>query len=228
MRTSISTRSGTSSTMRSTASSPSPALADDLDVGLVLEHEPHAAPEQRVRVGEQDSNRRLGRKTSCTRRRNAQPLASMSPSSTVAPAVDHRGAAGVGDGEQEEVVAEQLHLERGLLDAHRLHVELLASSPRPTRRRRPRRRSSSSASSRPSGDAAAAAAPRALRARDAVAAPDPALVQPPHLLLDLVERAIERDHVLGGRRGALHEMLAHVHEDLARVRVSARRVGCCS
>ena len=32
-------------------------LADHLDVGLVFEHEPHAAPEQRVRIGEQDANR---------------------------------------------------------------------------------------------------------------------------------------------------------------------------
>ena len=36
---------------------PVTGLADDLDVGLVLEHEPHAAPEQRVRIGEQDAYR---------------------------------------------------------------------------------------------------------------------------------------------------------------------------
>ena len=145
----------------------------------------------------------------------------------VAAAVDHRRATGLGVREQEEVVAEQLHLERGLLDVHRLHAELLGLHERPRRvlgavvvDRRRRRRSSA-------GSAAPAAAGRARASRSrAVPAADPPLVQPAHLLLDLVERPVERDRVLGRRRGALHEVLAHVHEDLARVRVlgSARRV----
>ena len=61
MRTSINTRSGTSSTMQLDRVEPVAGLADDFDVGLVLEHEPHTTPEQRVRVGEQYPYRRLDR-----------------------------------------------------------------------------------------------------------------------------------------------------------------------
>ena len=49
-------------------------LADDLDVGLVLEHEPHAAPEQRVRVDEQDSDRRRRSEPRPRPRRSARRL----------------------------------------------------------------------------------------------------------------------------------------------------------
>ena len=51
----------------------------------------------------------------------------------------------------------------------------------------------------------------------AAAAATPAPVQAAHLLLDLVERPVERDHMIDARRRSFHELLAHVHEDLARV-----------
>ena len=44
-------------------------------------------------------------------------------------------------------------------------------------------------------------------------------MQAPHLHLDLVERDVERNDVIGAGALSLHQVLVEVHEDLARVRV---------
>src|SRR6185437_4890785 len=113
-------------------------------------------------------------------------------------AVDHRRAAGLGVGEEIEVVAEQLHLQRGLFGVHRLHVELLRLHDDLRRVFRTEHTVAvlverfAGLGGRPSGTR-----PRA------VATADTARVQAAHLLLDLLERAVERERVLRGRSGAL-------------------------
>ena len=56
IRTSIRTMSGVVSTVFCTASAPSLGLADDVDVGLLLEHHLQPAPEQRVVVDDENAD----------------------------------------------------------------------------------------------------------------------------------------------------------------------------
>ena len=75
-------------------------------------------------------------------------------------------------------------------------------------------------SSSPGSGAVAISPLAAARLARTLAFVDPPFVQPAHLVVDLVEREVERGLEFGGRRSALHQVMVDVHEDLARVRVA--------
>src|SRR5258708_36776200 len=131
MLTSSSTRSGTSSTMRSTASSPSlhsPTTSMSRSSSRTRRtprRNSACGSAKRTRIGDSAPVEVISW-MSRTRAPHSSAACLDETEATVAPAIDHGAAAGVGEGEEEEVVTEQLHLQCGLLDAHRLDVELLA------------------------------------------------------------------------------------------------------
>src|SRR5439155_13263675 len=116
MRTSISTTSGASSTMQSTASCPSPVSPTTT---MSASSSSTSRPPRRNGACGSASRTRIGASTVTS------PGGLDQAEATVSPAVDHGRDARVGVGEEEEVVAEQLHLEHGFLDVHGLHAELL-------------------------------------------------------------------------------------------------------
>jgi len=128
------------------------------------------------------------------------------PELTVAPAVEHRRPTGAGHREQEEVVAEQLHLERGFLRGHRFDGDLLRLDDRELIGLGFGGRVGHRTAVVPGGTGG-------------VPAVDTTLVKASHLLLDLFERDVERGVVVPRGGVPLHQVLVDVDEDLALVRV---------
>src|SRR5262249_32964947 len=108
--------------------------------------------------------------------------------------------------EQEEVVTQQLHLQRRFLGVHRLDRE-----PFPLRDRRCTRFFRLAFFGVRIGTTTR---PRA------GAAVDTAFVEATHLAFDLVERKVECGGAFRGGGGALHEVMVDMNEDLTRVRVA--------
>ena len=220
----MTTTSGRSRTERSSASSPSTASPATSMSSMPGERETEAFTEQRVLVDEEHTDPSAGRDRFHGGRGSARRLDEAEP--TVAAAVDDRAPTALAAREQEEVVAEQLHLERGFLDVPSAWSRTASSSRSPARRRtrasssaRPRVEIEIEVDVRRAAGPLPAATPRALRCGPPWRGSQPALMEPAHLLGDLLDGHVERDGLLGRGGDALHEPAAQVDEDFAGVRV---------
>ena len=201
MPTSMSTSRG-SAPRRSIASIPSPASPTTSMSAASSSTSRTPWRNSAWSIDQQDSYGRVDRRRTTAK---VSRVTSMRPSCTVAPAVEHRGSSGVGVGNRKKSWPSSSICSAASSDVHRLHRELLGLHDRRVTRCRPRsRRASRRAPHRRRSEDAGR---RALRSCT-VLAPDPAFVQPAHLLLDLVEGEVERHHVLGSRGRALHEVMA--------------------
>src|SRR5712692_10545926 len=206
MRTSMTTTSGVISSARCTASMPSAASPTTLMSG--------SSESTRSRP------RRNSAWSSTITTRMVSPSLMLVPARAstdrldqaevaISTSVDDGGVAVLGVHEQEEIVPEELHLERGLLGAHRLHREpLRLDDPVDGARLLVVLAIGGGVRHQRGIDTGRAAATTpGVRTRDAL------LLDAGDLVRDLVDDEIQRGGRFGGSGVRLHEVALQVHED---------------